>query len=353
MISLTCIMISATVLNTPMVLKIIPTVLMISPMVLNTPTVLKISPTFIMISPMVLNTPTVLKISPTVLMISPTVLNTPMVLRPPRYCTHIIQGDDDYRPVLPTITYKPNPAPRTNKKPVPKPRKSAKQIVNEYFIDFILPPPTQFRDGYKQIQRPPLPPMAPQQLKCRPIPKPSTDWLSNFDYEILQTRNGSLRKFEIVSTLSVQNKKFKSYTNEFKVKILKKLHGVDNIYSIFQELIRTVKKKRKLDGNDRLRFVTQNKELTNVISTKFNKVKLGDLEQAIKTLEYKDTPLQKCKITIQRVKIPKALDAYICRKIRWKGKKCIITIKNDDSICLAHLIATARKMDKNTNSRRF
>ena len=236
-------MISATVLNTPYGTQDNPHGAHDIPHGTEHPTVLKISPTLIMISPMVLNTPTVLKISPTVLMISPTVLNTPMVLRPPRYCTHIIQGDDDYRPVLPTITYKPNPAPRTNKKPVPKPRKSAKQMVNEYFIDFILPPPTQFRDGYKQIRRPPPPPMAPQQLKCRPIPKPSTDWLSNFDNEILQTRNESLRKFEIVSTLSVQNKKFKSYTNKFKVKIFKKLHGVDNIYSIFQELIRTVKKR--------------------------------------------------------------------------------------------------------------
>ena len=108
------------------------------------------------------------------------------------------------------------------------------------------------------------------------------------------------------------------------MKILKKLDGVDDIYSIFQELIRTVKKKRKLDGNNKLRFVIQNKELSNAISTNFNKVKdfkLGDLEQVIKTLEYKDIPLEKCKITIQSVKIPEGSGCLYLSKDTVERKK--------------------------------
>ena len=56
----------------------------------------------------------------------------------------------------------------------------------------------------------------------------------NFDDDIFQTENQSLEKFKIISVQSRQNKKFKSYKNEFKVKILKKLNDVKEIYHIFQ-----------------------------------------------------------------------------------------------------------------------
>ena len=101
---------------------------------------------------------------------------------------------------------KPTPPPRSGKwesvKPKPIPRKS----VNE---DIILPLPEHFQDGY------------------RPIPKPRTDRTPkhkfNFDNDIFQTGNQSPKKFKIISVQSRENKKFKSYTNEFKVKILKEV----------------------------------------------------------------------------------------------------------------------------------
>ena len=73
-----------------------------------------------------------------------------------------------------------------------------------------------------------------------------------------------------------------------------------------------VKRKRKLSNNDRLRFVIQNEELPNAISTKFNKVKdfkLGDLEQVIKILEYRDIELENCKI-VERYRFKKELHHY-------------------------------------------
>ena len=97
---------------------------------------------------------------------------------------------------------KPIPPPRTEKwesvkhKPVRFPRKS----INED----ILPPPKGFRD------RPPKTTKKP--------PQPKDDF--NFDDDIFQTENTSLGKFKIISVQSRENKKFKSYTNEFKVKIL-------------------------------------------------------------------------------------------------------------------------------------
>ena len=94
---------------------------------------------------------------------------------------------------------KPNPPPRTGKLKSAKPKPVKRKNVNE---DIILPP-KQFGD------RPPKP-----TRKSEPEP------LNNFDDDIFQTKNTSHRKFKIISVQSRQNKKFKSFTNEFKVKIL-------------------------------------------------------------------------------------------------------------------------------------
>ena len=121
---------------------------------------------------------------------------------------------------------KPTPPPRTGKwenvKPKPVPRKSVKQMVKEY--EDIIQPPEQFRDGYKPIPKPRTD--RPLQMRRPPkptrAPPPPNDGF-NFDYDIFHTENTSLGKFKIISVQSRENKKFKSYTNEFKVKILKKI----------------------------------------------------------------------------------------------------------------------------------
>ena len=149
----------------------------------------------------------------------------------------------------------------------------------------------------QNTRRPPKP-------QRQPPPPPKGDF--NFDDDIFQTENTSLGKFKITSVQSRENKKFKSYKNEFKVEILKKLDDIKEIYHIFQELVETVKRRRKLSDNDMLRLIIQNEELHNAISTKFNKVgdfKLGDLENVINILEYRAILIEKCKIIIQSIKI--------------------------------------------------
>ena len=86
--------------------------------------------------------------------------------------------------------------------------------INDY-EDLIIEPPEQFRDRQKK-QRPPKPKRKPP-----PIPLPEPELLNGFNDDIFQTENTSLGKFKIISVQSRQNKKFKSFTNEFKVKILK------------------------------------------------------------------------------------------------------------------------------------
>ena len=93
-----------------------------------------------------------------------------------------------------------------------------------------------------------------------------------------------------------------------------------------------------------LRLVIQNEELPNAISTKFNKVqdfKLGDLEAIINILEYRAIPIENCKIVVQSVKIPTGKGRLYLTKDTVSRKGCIITVKNDDTTCLARSIVTA------------
>ena len=122
------------------------------------------------------------------------------------------------------------------------------------------------------------------------------------------------------------------------------MNDVKEIYHIFLELVKTVKRRRKLSANDMLRLVIQNEELPNAISTKFNKVqdfKLGDLETVINILEYRAIPIEKCKIVVQSVKIPAGKGRLYLTKDTISRKSCIIMVKNDDTICLARSIVTA------------
>ena len=234
------------------------------------------------------------------------------------------------------------------KKTTPPPRTGKWESINE---DIILPPPEQFCDEYKPIPKPSIDRPLQKQNARRP-PKPSREpplpptpkHEFNFDDDIFQIENQSLEKFKIISVQSRENKKFKSYTNKFKVKILEKLDDVKEIYHILQELVKTVKRRRKLSDNDILRLVIQNEELLNAISTKFNKVedfKLGDLETIIKILEYQAIPIEECKIVVQSVKIPTGKGRLYLMEDTISRKGCIITVKNDDTICLARSIVTA------------
>ena len=93
-----------------------------------------------------------------------------------------------------------------------------------------------------------------------------------------------------------------------------------------------------------LRLVIQNEGLPNTISTKFNKVqdfKLGDLENVINILEYRAIPLKNCKIVAQSVKIPAGKRRLYLTNDTASRKRSIVTVKNDDTTCLARSIVMA------------
>ena len=80
--------------------------------------------------------------------------------------------------------YKPIPAPRTKKPlqaPIPTPRKSVKDMVQQYEDNIIIPPP-EFRDDYKPIPAPrtkkplqaPIPTPRTKKPSEKPVPKKRT-----------------------------------------------------------------------------------------------------------------------------------------------------------------------------------
>ena len=101
-----------------------------------------------------------------------------------------------------------------------------------------------FKDEVAQEPAKPRTDRPLQMQNARRSPKPKDDF--NFDDDIFQTENTNLGNFKIISVQSRENKKFKSYTNEFKVKILKELDNIKEICHIFQELVKTVKREEGL-----------------------------------------------------------------------------------------------------------
>ena len=122
------------------------------------------------------------------------------------------------------------------------------------------------------------------------------------------------------------------------------MDDVKEIHHIFQELVKTVKWRRKLSDKDMPRLVVQNEERPNAISTKFNKVqdfKLADLENIINISEYHAIPLEKHKIIVQSIKILTNKGRLYLMNDTVSRKRLIVTVKNDDTTCLVRSIATA------------
>ena len=176
-------------------------------------------------------------------------------------------------------------------------------MAQDYEDNIILPPP-EFRDDYKPV------PM-PRTKKIKPIPTPRTKASNefNFDDTLFDTTSNDQPLFKITEIGNTANKKFNAYTNEFKLNVR------ENFIGKFHP-----------------------------ISTKLLKVsdfKLNQLSDVINTLEYKKIDLEKCKIIVQCIKIPAGQGRLYLSKQTVNRKKCIITIKNNDTICLASGIVTA------------
>ena len=94
---------------------------------------------------------------------------------------------------------KPVPTPRTLKlkRPIPAPRKSVKQLIQDYENNIILPP-LEFRDGYKPIPLPRTKKPVPAPRTKKPVPLPRT---------VIEQTDKALKGFTKSYNINVKNKK--------------------------------------------------------------------------------------------------------------------------------------------------
>ena len=164
------------------------------------------------------------------------------------YESSVIQPPLEYRD-----DYKPIPLPRT-KKPIPTPRKSVNHMVQEYESN-VIQPPLEYRDDYKPIPKPRVP---------APRSKLSNEF--NFEDDLFEKTSNDQPLFNIIGIRNTANKKFNSYTNEYKITVRKNsINNKNDIYNAFEKMLHMTIKKRQLGSNDRLRIVISNDELTHPI----------------------------------------------------------------------------------------
>ena len=94
---------------------------------------------------------------------------------------------------------KPVPTPRTLKlkRPIPAPRKSVKQLIQDYENNIILPP-LEFRDGYKPV---PLP------RTKKPVPAPRTKKTVPLPRTVIEQTDKALKGFTKSYNINVKNEK--------------------------------------------------------------------------------------------------------------------------------------------------
>ena len=160
---------------------------------------------------------------------------------------------DDTKPVPTPRTYKPVPA---RKRPIPTPRKSVKDMVQQYEDNIIIPPP-EFRDDYKPIPAPrtkkPLQAPIPTPRTKKPSEKPVTEkrtiisqvekalkgYTQSFEVELRDKKDPliqlqkSRRAIEyLFKNLLVQIKGFK-FVETLQVKFIKHLNDKKILKNVF------------------------------------------------------------------------------------------------------------------------
>ena len=150
--------------------------------------------------------------------------------------------------------------------------------------------------------------------------------------------------YEIVKIFSKSNKKFNSFFDVFKVKIINHRVIID-IEILLLEIGLKVIKERGLQNGDKIRWILTHDSWQKPVSTKLITI-TGDLnkdlvEEIAKFIEYKEVPLSEVRIEIQSVMVPRGKGRLAVTKDNVSRKKSVITIKNTDSMCLARAIVTA------------
>ena len=150
--------------------------------------------------------------------------------------------------------------------------------------------------------------------------------------------------YKIIKIGVNSNNKFKSFFDIFNVKIVNP-HEIFDVDNLLLEIALRVIKERGLQNGDKIQWIVSHITWRKPVSTKLititDQLGVDMVEQIAKYIEYKEVPITEVKIEIRSVKIPRGKGHLRVTKLNASTKKSIITIKNNDSICLARSIVTA------------
>ena len=167
-----------------------------------------------------------------------------------------------------------------------------------------------------------------------------------------QNRRRFRRKFErrrppafnVVKTYSNANAKFTTYFDTYKIYVYGRVDPV----AVFKKALDLTVEDRKLKPGDKIRIIVSHPSWAKPFSTKL--ITITDDEQFFYTLlkavleyvEYKAVPLGEVVVEVQSTKIPRGKGRHIkITKDNTGRKRCIITVKNTDTMCFARAIVTA------------
>ena len=152
-----------------------------------------------------------------------------------------------------------------------------------------------------------------------------------------------LPTFNVVKTYSNANAKFTTYFDTYKIYE----YGRTDPVVVFKTAMDMTVEARGLRPGDKIRVIVSHPSWLNPFSTKL--ITITDDERFFYTLlkavleyvEYKAIPLDEVKVEIQSTKIPRGKGRLAITKNNTGRKRCIITVKNTDTMCLSREIVTA------------
>ena len=140
------------------------------------------------------------------------------------------------------------------------------------------------------------------------------------------------------------SKKFSNYFDSFKVAVN---HPPVEPVDVFVQILLEVVRERGLVRGDYIRLTVDHHSWYKPFSIK--KIKITDtaqnfakiIHEFLEFVEYKSAPLNELTIEVHSQKIPRGRGRLQVTKKNLKSKLSLMSIKNNDSICLARAIVTA------------